>query len=301
MSFNDEKLTAFSLTYVQYNAGDFVGFLCAGLSMAPVFLIVALVTATLSRRDLHIFTGLVGQLLNTIFNVLIKRCIRQPRPSSPAHDNLSTPDAVGFSPHGMPSNHAQFVFFFVGFWVPWILMSRNNKVRSSLNSRNDRSGGGAWCVVIRHVASVIIIFCAIGVVFARVYLHYHTVPQVAVGAVVGLVVGYMWHLLTWSVFVPMLFPLLTNSFIGVGVGISHMHQVSVLKSFVLAATINIFRIYNSINLTYINFFMELFFLKSFVLATIKYLYNHNLTYNFFMDSFFLFLFLQNTGGRYCSV
>ena len=115
MSVNDEKLIAFSLTYVQYNAGDFVGFLCAGLSMAPVFLIVALVTATLSRRDLHIFTGLVGQLLNTIFNVLIKRCIRQPRPSSPAHDNLSTPDAVGFSPHGMPSNHAQFVFFLLDF------------------------------------------------------------------------------------------------------------------------------------------------------------------------------------------
>ena len=248
MSVNDEKLIAFSLTYVQYNAGDFVGFLCAGLSMAPVFLIVALVTATLSRRDLHILTGLVGQLLNTIFNVLIKRCIRQPRPSSPAHDNLSTPDAVGFSPHGMPSNHAQFVFFFVGFWVPWILMSRNNKVRSSFNSRNDRGGGGggAWCVVIRHVASGIIICCAIGVVFARVYLHYHTVPQVAVGAVVGLAVGYMWHLLTWSVFVPRLFPLVTKSYIGVGVGISNMHQVSVLKSFVLADNIEI---YNLVNLT----------------------------------------------------
>lgn len=219
MSFNDEKLTAFSLTYVQYNSGDFVGFISAGLSMAPVFLIVALVTATLSRRDLHIFTGLVGQLLNTIFNVLIKHCIRQPRP---AHDHLSTPDAVGFSPHGMPSNHAQFVFFFVGFWVPWILTSRNNKLR---RSRWSRDRGGSWCGIFRQVASVIIIICAFGVVFARVYLHYHTVLQVAVGAVVGLAVGYLWHLLTWAVFIPKLFPLLAQSSICVGLGISDLSQV----------------------------------------------------------------------------
>ena len=82
--------------------------------------------------------------------------------------------------------------------------------------------------------------------FARVYHRYHPVPQVAVGAVVGLAVGYMWHLLTWSVFVPRLFPLVTKSYIGVGVGISNMHQVSVLKSFVLADTIEL---YNLVNLT----------------------------------------------------
>ena len=221
-------LSSFSLTHVQYTQGDPFGFVCAGLSLAPVFLIVAYVTAILARRDLYLFTGLVGQLFNTLFNVLIKRIIKEPRPTT-GHLTHS-PEAVGFSPHGMPSNHAQFVFFFVGFWLPWIFTNANNQRRGSAvnngsgNNRNVGVGGGG-CVVWRHFAAVVIVLLASAVVFARVYLHYHTLPQVGVGVAIGLVVGYVWHTLTIYWIRPVLFPLVTSSNIGALFGISDLSHV----------------------------------------------------------------------------
>ena len=219
-----QQLTSFSLTHVQYTPNDRLGFLCAGLSLAPVFLIVALVTATLARRDLHLFTGLFGQILNTVLNVIIKRIVRQPRPTTSVL--TQTPNAVGFSPHGMPSNHAQFVFFFVGFWLPWILFSANNVRRSKIRKTGNGAGrGGEGCVVWRRLAAITICLCACAVVASRVYLHYHTVAQVSVGAVIGLLIGITWHWITWQWIVPVVFPLVVLSTWGKALGISDLSQV----------------------------------------------------------------------------
>ena len=215
-------LTSFSLTHVQYNANDKLGFLAAGLSLAPVFLIVAYVTATLARRDLYLFTGLVGQILNTILNVVIKRIIRQPRPIL----NHSIPDAVGFSPHGMPSNHSQFVFFFVGFWLPWIFTNRNNISRTRITSN-----GGSGCVCYRYLAAFVIVVCAFAVLAARVYLNYHTIAQVGVGAVVGILVGSVWHWVTCTWIVPIVFPWVTSLSIASSLGITDLTHIQDIVAF----------------------------------------------------------------------
>ena len=209
-------LTSFSLTHVQYTSGDPIGFLCAGLSLAPVFLIVSYVTATIARRDIYLFTGFVGQLLNTMFNILLKNMIREPRPDG---DIEHSPDAVGFSPHGMPSNHAQFVFYFVGFWLPWIMTNVNN------NRRKGANAAGSGCVLWRELAAVTIFVCASAVIAARVYLKYHTIPQVIVGAIVGLFAGYFWHLLTSIYIQPMLFPIICSSRLNETFGICDLSYV----------------------------------------------------------------------------
>ena len=148
-----------SYPHIHYTPDDPLGFICTLLSLVPVFIIIALITLTLDRRRL-IFTSLLGQIGNIIINIITKHIIRQPRPT----DTHS---------YGMPSNHAQFIFFFIGFWIPKI-----NKDK------------------LRRITALIIVACAVAT--SRVYLHYHTTNQVVVGAGIGLGLGYIWHKTTES-------------------------------------------------------------------------------------------------------
>lgn len=205
--------TAFSLTHVEYAPGDPVGFLAAGLSLAPVFLIVALVTATIARRDAHCATALLGQLLNTVLCVVLKKSIRAARPRE-------RPSAVGFSPHGMPSNHSQFVFFFAAFWCSYLLRNNNNDRAARINEKGEGPLPGHLChSIVRPAAVVAIPFCATLVSAGRVYLAYHTPAQVIVGALVGSMAGLTWYEITWRCIAPTVFPRLEASYIGRGLGI----------------------------------------------------------------------------------
>ena len=53
---------AFSLTYVTYEEGDILGFLAAGVTLAPIFLMVMYATLILFRREFHTMAMLVGQV-----------------------------------------------------------------------------------------------------------------------------------------------------------------------------------------------------------------------------------------------
>jgi len=71
-----------SLTHVLYEKNDFIGMILALSSLCPVFLIVAYTSVILARRDLIVAFTLIGQLLNEVFNTIIKNIIKQPRPES---------------------------------------------------------------------------------------------------------------------------------------------------------------------------------------------------------------------------
>ena len=214
-------VASFSLTHVEYEAGDAIGFLFAGLSLAPVFLIVALVTATIARRDLHIGTALLGQLLNTVFNIILKRIIRQPRP--PFMHARGEPAAAGFSPYGMPSNHSQFVCFFAAYWCSYLLWNKNNhaaRYAKDSDSCTQKQEGGHLChSIIRPAATICILLGALLVSAGRVYLTYHTTAQVLIGAVVGTIAGKSWYAITWNFIAPTIFPKLAKSQVGFGLGI----------------------------------------------------------------------------------
>ena len=92
---------SFSLTHVEYDEGSVAGFLMAGLTLAPVYVMVMYATLVVVRREIHTLAMLCGQLVNLAINFVLKRLIRQPRPTG-----------TSMGGHGMPSNHAQFIFFF---------------------------------------------------------------------------------------------------------------------------------------------------------------------------------------------
>lgn len=166
------KKVSFDLTHVEYIEGDLVGFICAGLSLAPVFAIVAYTAVFISRREFITGIALVGQLVNTAINIVIKNIIAAPRPPN-----------CGLSGHGMPSNHAQFVFFTLAFWSCHVCNMSVVKFSASVN-------GG---MVYRHFIVLLLSLAALGVGFSRVYLEYHYLNQVVVGSFLGLVLGAMWY------------------------------------------------------------------------------------------------------------
>lgn len=148
----------FSYTFVIYRHGDHLGWVSAGLALAPVFIVVAMVTMIVNRRDLGTAAMFAGQLGNEVVNYVLKSVIKAPRPS----------DLHEFSPkYGMPSNHAQFMGFFAVYTCLWAL-------------RNWRAAGTLRLALAAGTQAL-----AVCVMVSRVYLLYHSWTQVGVGYAVG--------------------------------------------------------------------------------------------------------------------
>ena len=162
-------LKPFYLTHFEYEENDTLGKLAALASLAPIFAIVAFCTLIASRRDLATPAFLLGQLLNEGVNAALKRALRQPRPPSQLRHS-------GPADFGMPSAPAQVCFFFCVYVTLWAL--RHWRV------------GAPW----RAASAAAAAAGAAAVAASRVYLRYHSVPQVAAGAGVGAACGLLWFL-----------------------------------------------------------------------------------------------------------
>lgn len=147
------------LTAVWYEEGDRLGYALAIISLAPILIFTSLTVLTLCTdppcSDHHLKL-LLGQVLNEVLSMSLKQILRIPRPlNGPPIDD-----------YGMPSRHAQFMGFLVGYW------------NGGLPGR--MRGGERWwrgCGVVG----------AVMVCWSRCYLKYHSVGQVLVGAVIGFV------------------------------------------------------------------------------------------------------------------
>ena len=162
-------LRPFSATYFTYDDGDRLGFLAALLSLTPVFVMVSYATLIASRPDCHTITLVTGQLANEVLNYVLKHALKQPRPGG-ERDHVPK--------YGMPSNHAQFAFFAAVYTVLWAA----------------RRWQAAWVVRVATVAAALV--GATAVCAARVYLGYHSLAQVGVGAAVGSAAAAAWYYVT---------------------------------------------------------------------------------------------------------
>ncbi|KAA0196802.1 Dolichyldiphosphatase [Fasciolopsis buskii] len=158
--------------------------------MIPIFIGIGLTTLILFKRDLFTMLYFSGLLLNRVCNSIIKKYLKQHRPNVP---NRPSPEDFG-----MPSDHAQFMGFFLSFSALLIILR--------LGERSMR----------RSIRIILLTVCTMTTVltcYSRIYLQYHTVAQVLVGTVVGAVLGAIWfynvHCASYS-----LFPRLCNSRIG---------------------------------------------------------------------------------------
>lgn len=171
---DDQPLTAFSLTHIQYRANDPLGLLMAVASLLPILMLVVYLTLIVSRRDLATIYITVGQIGTEIVNYVLKHWIKESRPIVKLHKG-----------YGMPSSHAQFMTYWAAIVSLWILYRLRFRVK-----------------IFKFIIISIVYLTTIVVCYSRVYLQYHTVKQVLIGSVVGTLCGTMWYLITVKILLP---------------------------------------------------------------------------------------------------
>jgi len=109
-------LASLSLTHVHYDPTSKISHACAYLALVPQALCITYATLIWSSREMEILLMFAGQMACEALNWVLKRYIREDRPTQ----------MMGKG-YGMPSSHAQFVAYFavyLGLWVvvrhdPW--------------------------------------------------------------------------------------------------------------------------------------------------------------------------------------
>lgn len=158
----------FDDTYVLYDPTDPLSFICAGLSLLPIGILCFYLSWFIVTRELEPCIMACGQVFNDVLNNIVKNHVKHPRPRV----------FEGFqqnglrSGYGMPSAHAQFMGFFFTYltlrlWLQWRGLTTTRRLCGTL--------------------ALATVSCS--VIFARVYLHYHSVPQVLVGTCIGSSLG----------------------------------------------------------------------------------------------------------------
>jgi membrane-associated phospholipid phosphatase len=111
---------------------------------------------------------LIGFVINSFLNFVLKGIIKQPRPSEDKHvfnvwlNNGMKGDRLWFDRFGMPSGHAQSVFYST-FFISFALQNTN--------------------------INILYLIISLNTLYQRVKYKNHTVLQVIVGAIVGTIIG----------------------------------------------------------------------------------------------------------------
>ena len=93
------ELVPFDLTYVLYHP-SFVGLCFAAITLSPFVILICYFTLILSNRNMLVLYTLIGQFVNEILNIVLKKSFKQARPELYLGQG-----------YGMPSSHAQFMAY----------------------------------------------------------------------------------------------------------------------------------------------------------------------------------------------
>ncbi|CAI5951635.1 unnamed protein product [Closterium sp. NIES-64] len=130
---------------------------------------------------------MLGLLLDDTFNHVIKHALEMPRPPHTCAA-LEVCDS-----HGMPSAHSQFMSFFATF-ATWLVFYK-------MDYEDER-----W----RWITAVLPWPFTFLTMASRVYLGYHTIPQVLAGFTLGILSASFWFYVVHRVFAPF-FPTISDS------------------------------------------------------------------------------------------
>ncbi|KAG0210573.1 Dolichyldiphosphatase 1 [Mortierella sp. GBA30] len=158
-------LTSVSLTHVQFPQGDLLSKLFAYVTLSPMALVCGYVAVIITSRDLKPAVMFAGQLANEIVNQILKRLVKQARPTEYLGDG-----------YGMPSSHSQFMAYFATYTI--VLMYRR---------------GVTPVAIFPHAVSAIVIIWSALVVYSRVHLYYHTWQQVVAGTICGIIFALAYY------------------------------------------------------------------------------------------------------------
>ena len=135
--------------------------------------ILAFTSAVLLINKYNLLTiYLIGFLLNSFINIILKGIIKQPRPSEDKHlfniwlNNGMKTDRHWYDRFGMPSGHTESVFYSTTF-IFFALQNRN--------------------------ITIMYLIISLNTFYQRVKYKNHTLSQVIIGAFIGIIIGYFFY------------------------------------------------------------------------------------------------------------
>ena len=186
---------------IEYQDGDLIGKLLCHISMLAViqpFVAVAMALAG-SKRGARLAVGLV---VATVVCRCLKMVINSPRPDA---GHLVHPGNSGF-----PSDHS----LSCKYWQNSELVLAVTSAAFAATFIHFELRHLQWPYLILKLATTLILsIYPFLVMFSRVYLQYHTFAQVAVGMLIGIMLGRVWSPLSQSLetyLIRVLWPYLDN-------------------------------------------------------------------------------------------
>ncbi|KAG0279708.1 hypothetical protein BGZ95_000437 [Linnemannia exigua] len=158
-------LTSLSITHVQFAQDDILSKLFAFVTLSPLAIMCAYVAIVITSRDLKPAVMLVGQVANEAVNLVLKRLVKQARPTEYLGDG-----------YGMPSSHSQFMAYFATYVI--FLMYRRTAISEPY---------------IPPIVSGLVVLWSALVVYSRVHLYYHTWQQVVAGTICGFLFAVIYY------------------------------------------------------------------------------------------------------------
>ncbi|KAI7300843.1 hypothetical protein KC315_g16952 [Hortaea werneckii] len=176
----DPPLASLSLTHVSYNPSDPFSHLSAYLALVPQALVISYAALIWSTREIEILLMFTGQMGCEALNWLLKRYIKEERPTQ----------MLGKG-YGMPSSHAQFVAFFSTYLTLFLLFRHNPHHHTIHPHRHTKTP-----LYQRALLALASIGSAAAVAQSRIYLNYHHPRQVYVGVSAGVFCAVGWFTVT---------------------------------------------------------------------------------------------------------
>lgn len=134
-------------------------------TFSPLVIGIGHTTLIMFRREIESINQMIGLVLSTIINQLLKRYFCEARPTNSVKTG-----------HGMPSDHSQFMAFFTIYVLAWLWTRANHSI-------NQPS---------RILLSLCLPLLTVLVAISRIHLEVHTIGQVCAGLVIGTILGALY-------------------------------------------------------------------------------------------------------------
>ena len=144
---------------------DFIGYL------GPQLLLITTLWL-LKNKTILLSFYVIGYILNIGLNIVLKGLIQHPRPSEDLkifNAYIAQGKRIGFDQYGMPSGHAQCVFYSFAF------------IAVALND---------------PLISILYLIISLNTGYQRIKYKNHTLIQVICGSIIGALVGYLFYYLS---------------------------------------------------------------------------------------------------------
>jgi len=171
------------LTHVLYEAESHTSLALALVTLSPILLMPAYASLAVVTREALILEMWAGQFACEAANYLLKHIIKEERPIGHIGNG-----------YGFPSSHSQYMGYFATFLICHL----------HFRHRFEPCGIPLLDLLWRFAVYSILIVWAGSVCYSRYFLTYHTIPQIAWGTSIGVLLGFSNYIL--SEFIPRKYP-----------------------------------------------------------------------------------------------